>query len=119
MKVTEEEAITQLRTFMYALQKYRSVAVGKGPRELGMSGELAADVWPWVFGEKCPLPALANILDNVDRGKSLAPMDYYNQMTILTRFMPGIRIITNSSMPPTVPFVPEFMTPDVLTGWEV
>ena len=86
------------------------------PGELCLTKKLAAKMWPWVFGEKCPLSALSKILDNVDSGKPLAPMDYYNMMFILDNFMPEIKmglrawrgVWTIPEGPPSV---------NVLLGW--
>lgn len=82
----QSEAEQNLRLFMRALQRYRDTALGG----MGVSEELAGQVWPWVFGEKCPLPTLAKVLGNAEASGKLAPMDYYNMMIVLTRFMPEV-----------------------------
>jgi len=37
------------------------------------------------------LPALDKILSHYDRTGELAPLNYYNQMTILDRFLPALK----------------------------
>lgn len=95
----QEDAVQHLRTIMFVLQKFRSnsrdpilgIIVPDDTPGLQVTESLAAETWPWVFGDKCPLPALMQILDAVNRTQSLAPMDYYNQMIILDRFMPEVK----------------------------
>lgn len=128
----QSEAVQHLREMMWGLQRYRSVTMetlGDAPpgphsiaeehvRGLHLSGKLAGEMWPWVFGEKCPLPAISKILDDVDSGGELAPMDYYNMMTILDRFIPEVRLVvgvargTDSTLPQGPPDV------SVMVGWE-
>lgn len=117
----QSEAVQHLIEMMWGLQRYRSITMetlGPGTGELHLSQKLAGEMWPWVFGEKCPLPALAKILDNVDSGRGLAPMDYYNMMTILDRFMPEVRLGvvvargTDSTLPQGPPDV------SVMMGWD-
>lgn len=115
----QSEATQHLREMMWGLQKYRSITtetLSSGTGDICLSEELAARMWPWVFGEKCPLPALAKILDDVDNGKDLAPADYYNMMTILYRFMPEVAIAASlregCSLPKGQPGI------SVLLGWE-
>jgi len=109
--ITEENAKRQLSAYMTALQKYRSVTA----EEIGIPKKLAEEMWPWVFGDKCPLPVLAKILNHTE----LVPMDYYNQLIILCRFMPEIRVATNISLAGTdIPSIPEEAPEDILGGWE-
>lgn len=119
--MTEQEAVQHLREMMWALQRYRSITMetlGPGTGELHLSKKFAGELWPWVFGEKCPLPVLAKMIDDVEAGGSLALMDYYNMMTILDRFMPEVRMAavvargTDSTLPQGPPDV------SILRGWE-
>ena len=131
----EKDAIRHLREFMLALQRYRSIVMetvgpdtaltgaglmGENIEGLSLSKELAAEMWPWVFGDKCPLPVLVKILDNIDDGGTLAPMDYYNQMFILDRFMPEVKVATNMRLIQAhIPPIPEGSTDiNILRGWE-
>ena len=82
MKLTQ--AVQHLRTMMWALQKYRSNSTIS-------SIPSVQKMWPWVFGESCPLPALHDILSHYDRTDELEVQQYYNMMTILYRFMPEIQ----------------------------
>ncbi len=89
--MTQEEALKHLQEMIWALQRYRSITMEQlGPEtgELHLSEEMAAEMWPWVFGEKCPLSVLVKM---VDSGK-VAPNDYYNMMFILDRFMPEVKL---------------------------
>ena len=87
----QSEAEQNLRIFMLALQRYRDI----GLETLGEDRDLAASLWPWVWGDKCPLPILAKILDGAETSGTLAPMDYYNMTIVLTRFMPEVLVAAN------------------------
>jgi hypothetical protein len=128
----QSEAVQHLREMMWGLQKYRSITMETlgskppGPHsisdpracELHLSEKLAGEMFPWVFGEKCPLPVLSKILDDVDSGGDLAPGDYYNMMVILDRFMPEVRLSvvvargTDSTLPQGPPDV------SIMMGWD-
>ena len=131
----EKDAIRHLREFMLALQRYRSIVMemvgpdtaltgtgllGETVKGLSLSEETAAELWPWVFGDKCPLPTLVKILDNVDDGGTLSPHDYFNQMFILDRFTPEIKAATNMRLIQAhIPPIPEGPADvDILGGWE-
>lgn len=111
----QEKALKHLREMIWALQRYRSIAMetlGPGTGELHLSEKLAAEMWPWVFGEKCPLPVLVKM---VDSGK-VTPADYYNMMFILHRFMPEVKLASTVQRGThTIPKGP----PDtnILRGW--
>jgi len=121
-KMKQTEAIKHLRAFMIALQRYRSVTMeqlGPGTGELHLSEKLAAEMWPWVFGDKCPLPTLSKLLANIDSGKPLVPMDYYNMMVVLDRFIPEVKVAVNIQLgqgghKP----IPQGVSKDILKGWE-
>lgn len=121
----KEEAIGHLREFVWALQRYRSIVMetlGLDPdypseEQLCLTEELAAEMWPWVFGEKCPLPVLAKIVDDAETSGELAPMDYYNMMTILHRFMPEVKVGIRAWRGTwTIPEGPPEVS--ILSGWE-
>ena len=119
----QSEAIAHLRVFMLALQRYRSIVMeqlGGSKDGLHLSEKMAAEMWPWVFGEKCPLPMLSKILNDVAGGKQLVPLDYYNMMFILDRFTPEIKAVTNSRLiqarVDVIPEGPPSLT--TLNGWE-
>ena len=131
----EKDAIRHLREFMLALQRYRSIVMetvgpdtaltgtgllGESVEGLSLSAEFAAEMWPWVFGDKCPLPVLVKILDSIDDGGTLVPLDYYNQMFILDRFMPEVKMATNMRLIQAhispIPDGPAGV--DILSGWD-
>ena len=83
----KEDAAQDLRHMMICIQKFRAnIAEMWG----GAFDDILAKQWPWVFGDSCPLPALSKILDTYDRDGILAPMDYFNMMVVLHRFMPEV-----------------------------
>jgi len=107
-------AVQHLKTFMVTLQKHHSNVQDpiRGP---GLSIEFLAEIYPWVFGEKCPLPQLQNVLDRYDSTGELSPQDYYNLMTILDKFMYEIKAaaaLLGGNLPEDGPRV------DVLMGWD-
>jgi len=90
--------------------------LGPGTGELHLSKKFAGELWPWVFGEKCPLPILAKIIDDAESSGELAPMDYYNMMIILDRFMPEVKLAAltwrgTATLPEGPPSI------DILSGW--
>ena len=121
----QSEALEHLREMIWALQRYRSIAMEElGPNpdyplgeQLCITEELAAKMWPWIFGEECPLPALVKIVDDAETSGTLAPTDYYSMMFILDRFMPEVKIcLHNWRGVYTVPEEPPSL--DILAGWE-
>ena len=109
----QETAIEHLRVYMISLQKYRSNI----ELDLDMPEDFKADAWPWIFGDKCPLPQLSKVLDLVDNGQVLNPLQYHNFMIILYRFYPEILTVmgfyTQLEMPEELPSVLE-----LANGWE-
>ncbi len=57
--MTQAEARAVLEKAMRAFQRYRSISKEQGIGETWLSKEM----WPWVYGNKCPLPAIAKMLD--------------------------------------------------------
>jgi len=94
MEMEQEKAIEHLRLFLYTLQRVRSInleTLGLDPEDEHILGSM----FPWLFGEKCPLETLVKVLDRVDRGAELEPLVYYNLMIVLDRFMPEIKAASN------------------------
>lgn len=110
----QELAVRQLRAYMLALQKYRSnIAL-----DLDLPEPFKAEAWPWVFGDKCPLPQLSTVLDRVDNGADLNPFEYHNFMVILYRFSPELLAVIGFNehelfMPEELPSVL-----DLANGWD-
>ena len=123
----QEEALEHLREMTWALQRYRSIAmetlgpntgelyISKKPatQTLHLSEKLAAEMWPWIFGEKCPLPILVKMVDSGE----VAPADYYNMMFILDRFIPEVKAAAMvwrgaHTIPEGLPSM------SILKGWE-
>jgi len=84
----KSEAANYLEGFRLALQRHRSIIL----EDMGDMEDALAAIFPWVFGDSCPLPALTKILDNYYNTNKLSIMDYYNMSIIYHRFMPEIGI---------------------------
>jgi hypothetical protein len=82
--MTQSEAREILQKAMRAFQRYRSTSM-----ELGV-GEafFAKSMWPWVYGDKCPLPAIVKMLDR----EKIVPQEFYNIMFILYKFTPEVKM---------------------------
>ena len=119
----QEVAVQHLRDMLFLIQKVRSNAQEWIDRdvnsraEIAMTNDLLIDLTPWVFDDnKCPIPALIEILDNVDTTGILAPMDYFNMMTILYQFMPTLVAFVpmcNSILPAETPSLTTY-----IRNWE-
>jgi hypothetical protein len=72
-------------------------------------------MWPWIFGDKCPLPALVKMLDGVEHGEPLAPGTYHNMITVLVQFMPEI-LPTAALLGIELPTEPPSL--DIFRGWD-
>jgi len=103
------EAVKHLTAMMVAVQKARSVI----KEESDLSDEALAEMFPWIMGDKCPLPTLVKILDSVDGGKKIEPIVYFNLMVALYRFMSPVRFLAGDSLPVELP-APE----TYLGGWD-
>jgi len=106
----------------YALQRYRATA----NEQMAGHGEtwekVSQETWPWVFGDKCPLPMLVKLLDDIEIGRrELEPHGYYNFRFILWRFTPEILAATNVVLGQRdQELIPEFDPPSVelYMGWD-
>jgi len=89
----QEEAVEHLRLFLYTLQRVRSIIRETlvDPKDEHILG----DMFPWLFGERCPLETLVKVLGRVDQGAELEPLVYYNLMIILDQFMPEVKAASN------------------------
>jgi hypothetical protein len=105
---------------MFALQKFRSV----GMEELISAGHrrevvesLLADLEPWIFGNKCPLPVPARVLDAVDGGKQVDPLFFYNMVFIARVLEPSLGFACGIFGLEEEP-LPELPEAHWLKGWE-
>lgn len=103
----QSTAIIHLCEMLFGLQKSRSIIREENP---DLSKEWLEAIYPWVFGEKCPLNLLVKLLDSSETSK-LHPIDYYNLMFILYRFIPSILVFSE-----TLPSNPVDPT-EYLRGW--
>lgn len=123
----QSTAISHLRRMLFLLQKFRSnsieallgshLDVSKDERRIVK--ETLVFIHPWLFDDsKCPILALVDILDRVDRANILVPINYMNMMTILYRFLPELLVVSalfprGGSLPSTQPPYQTY-----LMGWE-
>lgn len=87
--MNQETALNCLRDMLWAIQKYRSNTKESFGHMEDYSDEVMADMWPWIFGTKCPLNALSAVLD---RGY-VTGQEFYNFMFILDRFIPEVQLL--------------------------
>jgi hypothetical protein len=95
MIVKKSEAIKHLRTLMFSMQRLRGFAEETGIVEkegnherLSLSENFAAELWPWVWGDKSLLPILDKLIDKYDTTGELEPMDFHNIITVATQLEP-------------------------------
>jgi len=110
--LTQSHALDMLRGMLKLLLKARS-----SMREGAIDPNVLEDLYPWLFGDKCVLPALSGVIDRAEQSGTLSPMDFFNQMTVLYRFMPTLvavaPITLGSKLLPAEP--PDHMV--YLRGW--
>lgn len=114
--MNEEEALGHVRNMLLACQKMRSniyevfnasdpFAETNGPTierwtEDTMEGRMSKEMHPWLFGEQCIMPTLANILD----AGEIDGMTFYNLMWVAqTDGMLGLNIVLVSTGRETLP----------------
>ena len=102
------DAVECIRRFAWTLQKYRSNAA-----EMGVGDDVLASINPWIFGDKCPLSALFLVLDRVNDGGEMTPMEYYNFLFVGHRFMSEVAVIGMGMRP-----LPEPDTKIIAKGWD-
>lgn len=80
----KETALVALRVMLAASQKARSNLRGSvGDDELGE--RLLAEMHPWLFGQKCVIPALAQVISRAERGSAVVGKTFYHMMWIAKR----------------------------------
>jgi len=80
--MTQQEMRTTLENLRLAFQWFRSIVMETSD----LSDAMLADMYPWIFGDKCLLPTIQKLLDR-DR---VSGMDFYNVMTVVHRFCPEV-----------------------------
>jgi hypothetical protein len=119
--VKQSEAVKHLKDLLFIMQKFRSNAKEAGlvSREDDPMTAVVTELMPWLFDDaKCPIPAIVKILDWESESGILSPLDYYNVMTILYRFLPTLVaaapiLLGDSSFPDKMPGLHE-----ILGGWD-
>ncbi len=109
-------AIQHLRNLMIVAQRFKSISTEELERAFGDKEAVASTLnylHPWLYDEKKSIIiGLTKLLTLVDQGHPLAPMDFYNMMFVVDRFLPHL-----NSIAPTMR-VPEFPEPQILLEWE-
>lgn len=101
----QEEGLQVLRNILYSAQKSRSIMMERAgvERMSREEREIQERLWaltsPWLFDErKCVIPALSRIIDRVEAGGSLQPLDVYNFCTIAHKLEPMLRFPADITM---------------------
>lgn len=104
--MTNEERLEVLENLRHALQRFRSMAIEETDFIDDDNRDMAlVDLFPWVFGPRCILPAVQMCLD---RG-AVTGMEFYNFMYILHEFSPAVLAATDAVFP----------TPNAaMAGWQ-
>jgi hypothetical protein len=112
-----------LRGLMYTVQRMRSsmceelgVRPGNPPDADATERLVNNDLFRWVLGDGCVLPALAGLVDRYDTTGVLVPMDLYNMLVIATRLQPEIGAFYEFFTKRSPDYVP-LPTPVVLFRW--
>lgn len=107
----QSTALQHLRIMMKMIQRARSIIRETWENETGL-----ADLYPWIFGEKCPLLPLEKIITDAERSGILKGCDYMNFMYLLYNFMPEVRL---ASAIDAMGLPDEMIRPnEYLMGWE-
>jgi len=85
--MNEKERLEVLEQMRFAFQRFRSVIMEQADED-GASVKDLADMFPWIFGPKCPLPAIQKCLDR----ERVTGMELYNFLLVLHRFAPEVKV---------------------------
>ena len=86
----QSEMMEYLERMRLAFQKFRSIEIEKWNDEVGL-----AQIFPWIFGNKCPLLVIQKVLD---RGY-VEKMEFYNFMYIIHYLAPQVMVVTDTEFP--------------------
>lgn len=100
--MNHEQAVAHLRAMLRALQKRRSLAA-----ELDYPVEVLEHLNPWIYGDKCPIPALAKLIDRAENGGRIRPLDFFNMVAIATTLEPSIGFLCRTNGDPDFPERPD------------
>jgi hypothetical protein len=85
----KSEAIADIRMMFWSVQKIRSdITEEWGDDAAAML--LLPSLHPWLFGDQNIIPAFERVLQVIDQGGELAPLDFYNLVIVATRQAPEI-----------------------------
>lgn len=120
------EAAAHLGVIVLAIQRYRGIGkevFGPGSAELAFKEGDMERLWPWIWGEKCPLPLIVRVLDHYQDSGELAFMDYFNFMFLLftNMYVVATACITiyARQLPPGMEFPKDVLSlSDVMKGWD-
>jgi len=85
--MNNKERLEVLEQMRFAFQRFRSVMLETAD-ERGDTEKDLTDMFPWIFGPKCPLPAIQNCLDR----EHVTGLELYNFLSILHRFAPIVKV---------------------------
>ena len=121
----KSDAAEHLNVVVISLQRYRGIGkelLGPGSAELSFGEGRMEELWPWIWGEKCPLPSIIRALDRYEDSGYLEAIAYHNFMVLLFMKMPeivlycqasqGWRLSAGNKFPLGVPRIGE-----VMEGW--
>ena len=104
------EARLEIESMMCGLQKTRSIFA-----EVGLPETILAEMYPWIWGDKCPLALLSRMVDD-----DFTPMEWFNIRTVFYHFMEAtaleVSLYHQGKTDKGFPIGPPSM--DVLKGWE-
>jgi hypothetical protein len=93
--ITHESALRDLRAMFYTVQKARSIMAENGWTD-PTAQHVLTDIAPYVWGDKCILPALDRIIRKAEQANGKVYwQDYYNVLIIAHRLDPFIALATN------------------------
>ena len=104
----QQRARKLLETELHCIQRERSILV-----EQGLDPTALAFMFPWVHGDKCPIPSLAKVLER----DSIQGSDLYNLLTIAYTFAPDIWVAMEIELdetfePPDPKWITEMRVPE-------
>ena len=100
----QTDAIQDLVTLKMALEFYKKEVIKLTKEEAGDPAQATVwvdalgDAYPWVFGDKDIVPHLEKIIERACETNRLDPMNHYNMLTVLVRFIPEVWPLFNEAL---------------------
>ena len=96
----QETALNMLRAMLKSTQRFRSITMETTPENVH---PYLPVMHPWIFGDKCILPALSDVIDRAETSGLLRPRDFFNMMTVLYQFTPEVVVVAAMAAPDILP----------------